>query len=42
MTTFTGRLDGSNRRVAIVAARFNSIVTGKLVEGANAALSKHG
>ncbi|HVF08786.1 MAG TPA: 6,7-dimethyl-8-ribityllumazine synthase [Actinomycetota bacterium] len=42
MTTYAGRLDGSNRRVAIVAARFNSIVTGKLVEGANAALTKHG
>ena len=42
MTTYAGRLDGSNRRVAIVAAKFNSIVTGKLVEGANAALAKHG
>ncbi len=42
MTTYAGGLDGSGRRVAVVAARFNSIVTGKLVEGACAALAKHG
>lgn len=42
MTTYAGALDGSGRRVAMVAARFNSIVTDKLVEGANAALSRHG
>lgn len=42
MTTFVGSLDGSGRRVAIVAARFNEIVTAKLVEGAVAALAKHG
>lgn len=42
MTTFAGRLVGSGRRVAIVAARFNEIVTAKLVEGAVAALAKHG
>jgi 6,7-dimethyl-8-ribityllumazine synthase len=42
VTTYAGGLDGSGRRVAVVAARFNSIVTGKLVEGACAALAKHG
>lgn len=42
MTTYAGGLDGSGRRMAVVAARFNSIVTGKLVEGACAALAKHG
>ena len=42
MTTYAGGLDGSGRRMAVVAARFNSIVTGRLVEGACAALAKHG
>jgi 6,7-dimethyl-8-ribityllumazine synthase len=42
VTTYAGGLDGSGRRMAVVAARFNSIVTGKLVEGACAALAKHG
>ena len=42
MTTFAGRHDGSGRRVAVVAARFNEIVTAKLVDGALAALAKHG
>lgn len=42
MTTFVGRLDGSGRRMAVVAARYNEIVTAKLVEGAVAALAKHG
>ncbi|HEX7247149.1 MAG TPA: 6,7-dimethyl-8-ribityllumazine synthase [Actinomycetota bacterium] len=42
MTTYAGGLDGSGRRIAVVAARFNSIVTDKLVEGAGAALARHG
>ena len=42
MTTFAGRLDGSGRRMAVVAARFNEIVTAKLVDGALASLAKHG
>ena len=42
MTTFVGVHDGAGRRVAIVAARFNEIVTAKLVEGAIAGLAKHG
>ncbi len=42
MTTFVGEHDGSGRRLAVVAARFNEIVTAKLVEGATAALAAHG
>jgi 6,7-dimethyl-8-ribityllumazine synthase len=42
VTTFVGVHDGAGRRVAIVAARFNEIVTAKLVEGALAGLTKHG
>lgn len=42
MTTFVGVHDGAGRRIAVVAARFNEIVTGKLVEGAIAGLAKHG
>ena len=42
MNTFMGGHDGSGRRVAVVAARFNEVVTAKLVEGALAGLSKHG
>ena len=42
MTTFVGRHDGQGRRVAVVAARFNEIVTARLVDGALAALAKHG
>jgi 6,7-dimethyl-8-ribityllumazine synthase len=37
-----GGLTGSGRRVAVVVARFNEIVTAKLVEGALAGLAKHG
>ena len=32
MTTYVGGSDGGGRRVAIVAARFNEVVTGKLVD----------
>ena len=42
MTTFVGVPDGAGRRIGIVAARFNGAVTDKLVEGAVAALGKHG
>jgi 6,7-dimethyl-8-ribityllumazine synthase len=37
-----GDLVGSGRRVAVVASRFNEMVTRKLVEGALAGLAKHG
>ncbi|MEZ0235723.1 MAG: 6,7-dimethyl-8-ribityllumazine synthase [Actinomycetota bacterium] len=42
MNTFVGAHDGSGRRLAVVVARFNEVVTAKLVEGALAALAKHG
>ncbi|MGZ8630745.1 MAG: 6,7-dimethyl-8-ribityllumazine synthase [Actinomycetota bacterium] len=42
MNTFVGVHDGSGRRVAVVAARFNEVVTAKLVEGAVTGLAKHG
>jgi 6,7-dimethyl-8-ribityllumazine synthase len=41
VTTFVGVHDGSGRRIGVVAARFNEIVTAKLVEGALAGLAKH-
>jgi 6,7-dimethyl-8-ribityllumazine synthase len=37
-----GDLAGAGRRIAVVAARFNEIVTAKLVEGALAGLARHG
>jgi 6,7-dimethyl-8-ribityllumazine synthase len=42
VTTYAGVHDGSGLRIAVVAARFNEIITGKLVEGALAGLAKHG
>ena len=42
MTTYVGEHDGAGRHVAVVAARFNEIVTAKLVDGALAGLAKHG
>ena len=42
MTTYVGEHDGSDRRIAVIAARFNEMITGKLVEGALAGLAKHG
>jgi 6,7-dimethyl-8-ribityllumazine synthase len=40
--TFQGGFEGRGRRFAIVAARFNEVVVGPLVEGAGACLAKHG
>jgi 6,7-dimethyl-8-ribityllumazine synthase len=37
-----GRLDGTGRRVAVVAGRFNEVVTKRLVEGAVDAFCQHG
>jgi 6,7-dimethyl-8-ribityllumazine synthase len=37
-----GRPDGVGRRVAVVAGRYNEVVTSKLVEGALAGLTHHG
>jgi 6,7-dimethyl-8-ribityllumazine synthase len=42
MAEFTGSREGSGRRTAIVASRFNETVTRSLVEGALDALVKHG
>ena len=42
MTTYVGVHDGSGRRIAVVAARFNEMITGRLVEGALASIAKHG
>jgi 6,7-dimethyl-8-ribityllumazine synthase len=42
VTTFAAEPDGTGRRVAVVAARFNEAITAKLVEGAEAGLLKHG
>jgi 6,7-dimethyl-8-ribityllumazine synthase len=40
--TFEGALDGTGRRVAIAASRFNRLVTDPLVAGAVDALRRHG
>ena len=42
MTTYRGERDGHGRRIAVVAARFNEVVTAKLVHGALAGLAEHG
>jgi 6,7-dimethyl-8-ribityllumazine synthase len=42
MEVKTGRLDGSGKAFAIVVARFNDFVTGKLLEGAVDALVRMG
>jgi len=42
VTTVTGTFDARGRRFAVVAARFNEIVTTKLVDGAVAAFRSHG
>ncbi len=42
MNEVRGDLAGAGRRMAIVAARFNEVVTAKLVEGALAGLARHG
>jgi 6,7-dimethyl-8-ribityllumazine synthase len=40
--TFAGTASGEGRRVALVASRFNEVVTTKLVDGALAGLTQHG
>lgn len=42
MPSFEGHLDSPRGRFAIVAARFNGVVTGKLVEGARETFLSHG
>jgi 6,7-dimethyl-8-ribityllumazine synthase len=40
--TLEGDLNGAGLKIAIVVARFNGIVTGYLLEGAQEALRRHG
>jgi 6,7-dimethyl-8-ribityllumazine synthase len=42
MADFRGRLDGSGKRFALVASRFNELVTERLVAGARSCLVQHG
>ena len=42
MSTFEGATQGAGRKVAIVAARFNGLITDTLVRGAVEALTSHG
>ena len=42
LTIIEGKLDEPRGRFAVAAARFNSVITQKLVQGALAALSYHG
>ena len=43
MATFEGRFtDSTNLRIAVVVARFNDLVTGKLLSGCLDCLSRHG
>jgi len=42
MRVLEGRMDGEDRRIAIVVSRFNRTVTGGLLEGALEALAKYG
>jgi 6,7-dimethyl-8-ribityllumazine synthase len=42
VTTYEGEPTGGGRRVAVVAARFNQVVTARLVEGALDGLRHHG
>ncbi|WP_218080568.1 6,7-dimethyl-8-ribityllumazine synthase [Anthocerotibacter panamensis] len=43
MTVYEGRLDNTrNLRLAIVIARFNDLITGKLLAGCEDALRRHG
>jgi 6,7-dimethyl-8-ribityllumazine synthase len=42
VTTFRGETAGEGRRFAVVAARFNEVVTSELVRGALACFARHG
>jgi 6,7-dimethyl-8-ribityllumazine synthase len=42
MTTFSGHYSATQDKIAIIAGRFNNVVTDKLVAGAEDALSRHG
>jgi 6,7-dimethyl-8-ribityllumazine synthase len=42
VTTFSGHLDGTGRRVAIACSRFNDLIVTRLLDGARDALVRHG
>ncbi len=42
MTVYTGRLRGDGLRVALVCARFNDLITERLLSGARDGLVRHG
>jgi 6,7-dimethyl-8-ribityllumazine synthase len=42
MNVYEGSLEGRGRRVAVAVSRFNEVVTGPLLDGALAALRRHG
>lgn len=42
MRRLEGSLDASDLRVALVVSRFNDFITGRLLEGAEGALLRHG
>ena len=42
MTTYSGKLDGTGMRIAAVCARFNDLVTDRLLAGALDSLARHG
>ncbi len=39
---FEAKMDGSGKRIALVASRFNELITGRLLDGALEALQRHG
>jgi 6,7-dimethyl-8-ribityllumazine synthase len=41
-TVYSGRLDGSGMRIALVCGRFNDLITERLLAGATDALLRHG
>jgi 6,7-dimethyl-8-ribityllumazine synthase len=42
MSEFKGKFDGSGVRIAVVAARFNDLVTNRLADGCREALARYG
>lgn len=42
MKKFEGKLDGKGLKIAIIAARFNSFIVDRLIDGSKDALVRHG
>ena len=42
MTSYSGKLDGTGMRIAVVCSRFNDLVTDRLLAGALDSLRRHG